>query len=150
MQRLLGVLRDEGTESMRAPQPGIEQLDLLAAQVRSAGLPISLTLTGTPFRVPPTAQLVVYRVVQEALTNVLKHAESPAAARVTVRYQHPRLAVEIDDGQGTGPRNGPGHGHGLDGMAERVAMFGGRVEAGPRAGGGWRVHATLTAGQLVV
>jgi signal transduction histidine kinase len=146
MHRLLGVLRDDGAAPLRTPQPGIEQLDLLAAQVRSAGLPISLALAGTPFPVPPTAQLVVYRVVQEALTNVLKHADSPTAARVTVRYQDPLLAVEIeDDGSGAAPRNG--HGHGLDGMAERVAMFDGRIEAGPRNGGGWRVRATLTAGR---
>jgi signal transduction histidine kinase len=141
MHRLLGVLRGNGTEPMRAPQPGIDQLDDLAVQVRSAGLPTSLTLTGTPFPVSPTAQLAVYRVVQEALTNVLKHAVAPTSARVTLRYADPVVQVEIDDdGHGAA---GPGNGHGLGGMAERVAMFDGEMEAGPRPEGGWRVRARL-------
>lgn len=148
MHRLLGVLRGNGTEPMRAPQPGIEQLDELATQVRSAGLPTTLTMVGTPFPVPPTAQLAVYRVVQEALTNVLKHAVSPTAAKVTLRYEDPVVAVEIDDdGKASAPRP-PEDGHGLGGMAERVAMFDGQVEAGPRPGGGWRVRARLASGSV--
>ena len=151
MHRLLGVLRGNGSEAMRAPQPGIDQLDALAAQVRSAGLPTSLTLTGTPFPVSPTAELAVYRVVQEALTNVLKHAVSPTTARVTVRYREPVLEVEVDDDgmAGAGAPRPSSPGHGLGGMAERVSMFDGSVHAGPRPGGGWRVHATLASGQVV-
>jgi signal transduction histidine kinase len=149
MHRLLGVLRGNGTEPMRAPQPGIDQLDDLATQVRSAGLPTSLTLAGLPFPVSPTAQLAVYRVVQEALTNVLKHAISPTVAKVTVRYEDPVVAVEIDDdGQGRSVRPASANGHGLGGMAERVAMFDGQVEAGPRPEGGWRVRAELAAGSV--
>lgn len=149
MHRLLGVLRGKGTEPMRAPQPGIEQLDELAAQVRSAGLPTSLTLAGTPFPVSPTAQLAVYRVVQEALTNVLKHAVSPTTATVTVRYQEPVVEVAIDDDGLGSPPGASTNGHGLGGMAERVAMFDGDVQAGPRPGGGWRVRAKLASGQVV-
>jgi len=142
MHRLLGVLRGNGTEPMRAPQPGIEQLDDLTTQVRSAGLPTSLTMTGTPFAVSPTAQLAVYRVVQEALTNVLKHAVEPTAAKVTLRFAKPVISVEIDD-DGRGVGSSSSDGHGLGGMAERVALFDGDVEAGPRPGGGWRVRARL-------
>ena len=152
MHRLLGVLRDspiEGREPMRAPQPGIEQLDTLVAQVRSAGLPTSLTVTGTPFPVALTAQLAVYRVVQEALTNVLKHAETPTTARVRLRYADPVVEVEIDDDGRGSPEHSVSNGHGLGGMAERVAMFDGRVRAGPRAGGGWLVHAKLDSGQVL-
>lgn len=152
MHRLLGVLRDgpaDGQEPMRAPQPGIEQLDILVAQVRSAGLPTSLTVTGTPFPVALTAQLAVYRVVQEALTNVLKHAETPTTARVRLRYADPLVEVEIDDDGRGSPPHPVTNGHGLGGMAERVAMFDGRVRAGPRTGGGWRVHAELDSGQVL-
>jgi signal transduction histidine kinase len=146
MHRLLGVLRGNETEAMRAPQPGIEQLDALAEQVRSAGLPTSLTMTGTPFPVSPTAGLAVYRVVQEALTNVLKHARSPTQAKVTVQFQEPVIQVEIDDDGVGGVRSVAPGGHGLDGMAERVTMFDGSVHAGPRPDGGWRVSAILASG----
>jgi signal transduction histidine kinase len=157
MHRLLGVLRGDGQEATRAPQPGIEQLDAVVAQVRSAGLPTSLTTTGTPFPVSSTGALAVYRVVQEALTNVLKHAVSPTAAKVRLHYADPLVEVEIDDdgtsaGTVTTPPAQPArpvNGHGLGGMAERVAMFDGRVEAGPRQGGGWRVRAELACGQAV-
>lgn len=145
MHRLLGVLRGGGQEPRRAPQPGIEQLDELVAQVRAAGLPASLTVTGTPFPVSSTAQLAVYRMVQEALTNVLKHADSPDQAWVRLRYRDPVVEVEVgDNGHGRPVASTiDGHGHGLSGMAERAAMFDGHVEAGPRPGGGWRVRAEL-------
>jgi signal transduction histidine kinase len=149
MHRLLGVLRGNSTETMRSPQPGIDQLDQLATQVRAAGLPVTLTVAGTPFPVSPTAQLAAYRVVQEALTNVLKHASSPTTASVTVCYRDPVLEVAVDDDGDSGMVPGKPAGHGLDGMAERVAMFDGELRAGPRAGGGWRVSATLCCGQVV-
>ncbi|HVV12273.1 sensor histidine kinase [Amycolatopsis sp.] len=146
MQRLVGVLR-EGHELPRAPQPGIEQLDELLAHVRAAGLPASLTTSGEPFPLSPTAQLAAYRVVQEALTNVLKHAREPGEARVRLRYREPVVEIEVED-NGHGVAKAVTGGHGLSGMAERVALFDGRVEAGPRAGGGWRVRAELAAGPV--
>ncbi|HJQ48709.1 MAG TPA: histidine kinase [Amycolatopsis sp.] len=149
MHRLLGVLRGDGQETPRAPQPGIEQLDELVAQVRAAGLPASLTVTGAPFPLSPTAGLAVYRLVQEALTNVLKHADSPDKTWVRLCYREPVVDVEIgDDGHGT-PIRSATEGHGLSGMAERAAMFDGHVEAGPRPGGGWRVRAELASARVV-
>lgn len=144
MHRLLGVLRDAEPADSRVPQPGIDQLDDLVGQVRAAGLATSLTVAGQPFPLPGTAQLAVYRLVQEALTNVLKHADHPTAAHVRLRYQEPAVDLEItDDG---GPAGEPaGGGHGLTGMRERAAMFAGEVQAGPRPGGGWRVAARLEA-----
>jgi signal transduction histidine kinase len=146
MHRLLGVLRG-GPDLPRSPQPGIEGLPDLVAQVRTTGLPASLTVSGQPFPLSPTAQLAVYRLAQEALTNVLKHADSPAEARVLLRYRDPIVEVQIDDnGQGNLPVPAS-RGHGLNGMAERAAMFDGHVTAGPRPGGGWRVRAELRAGR---
>lgn len=148
MHRLLGVLRG-GQEPPREPQPGIEQLDELITQVRAAGLPTSLTVTGAPFPLSSTAQLAVYRVVQEALTNVLKHADTPDEAWVLLRYRDPVIEVEIRDNGHGRPTASTVHGHGLSGMAERAALFDGHVEAGPRPGGGWQVHAELTSARVV-
>jgi signal transduction histidine kinase len=143
MHRLLGVLRDAGP-MRRSPQPGIDQLDDLVGQVRSAGLTTSLTIAGRPFAMPGTAELAIYRLIQEALTNVLKHADSPREARVVLRYREPEVDVEISDDGRTADPNTVDPGHGLAGMRERAAMFGGAVQAGPVSGGGWRVTATLT------
>lgn len=143
MHRLLGVLRDAGPTE-RSPQPGIDRLDELVGQVRSAGLTTSLTIAGQPFDMPGTAQLAIYRLVQEALTNVLKHANAAQEARVVLRYQAPEVHVEISDDGRTPDPDGIDPGHGLAGMRERAAMFGGAVRAGPRPGGGWLVTATLT------
>jgi signal transduction histidine kinase len=146
MHRLLGVLReDTGTDVSRAPQPGIEQLDDLVAQVRAAGLATSLTVSGQPFPLPSTAQLAIYRVVQEALTNVLKHADTPTGVRVLLHYDRPTVRLEIvDDGRPPAAAAGePSAGHGLAGMRERAAMFGGEVSAGPAPGGGWQVAVRL-------
>jgi signal transduction histidine kinase len=150
MHRLLGVLRDGGPGSPRTPQPGIEQVDDLVAQVRGAGLDATWTVSGTPFPVPPTAELALYRLIQEALTNVLKHARQATQARVLMRYAKPVIEVRVvDDGQGRGTGEAPvSGGHGLVGMRERAAMFGGTVSAGPRAGHGWQVHARLDIGAL--
>ncbi|WP_329048585.1 sensor histidine kinase [Amycolatopsis sp. NBC_01488] len=146
MHRLLGVLRSNGDESPRAPQPGIAQVEELVEQVRVAGLPTTWTVTGKPFPLSPTAGLAVYRIAQEALTNVLKHAKTPSGARLRIAYDDPFVTLEVVD-DGVGPRPGTGApGHGLTGMRERVAVFGGEVEAGPRPAGGWKVTARVGAG----
>jgi signal transduction histidine kinase len=154
MHRLLGVLRGSGAAASFAPQPGIGQIDELVTQVRAAGLPTSWTVEGQPFPLSSTAGLATYRVVQEALTNVLKHADEPKQARVTLRYADPIVDVEVvDDGRNTPTPVAEvvsvsgSVGHGLSGMRERVAVFGGRITAGARPGGGWRVHATLDSGR---
>jgi signal transduction histidine kinase len=140
MARLLGMLRRDGEELGLAPQPGLDDLEGLVEQTRRAGLPVELRVEGTPRPVPLGADLSAYRIVQEALTNARKHA-GEARATVTVRYGVEALEVEVaDDGSGAG--NGGG-GHGLVGMRERVALFGGDLHAGPRPGGGFRVHARL-------
>jgi signal transduction histidine kinase len=145
MHRLLGVLRGGEPDASRAPQPGIGQLDDLVTQVRSAGLPTSLTISGQPFDLPSTAQLAVYRVVQEALTNVLKHADSPTEACVRLTYAQPSLELLVWDDGHTADRSAveAGPGHGLAGMRERAGMFGGDVLASPRPGGGWQVSVRL-------
>jgi signal transduction histidine kinase len=152
MRHLLGVLRssdeqEPGDNGGLGPQPGLDALDGLVAQVREAGLPVTLTTSGQPRRLPPAVELSAYRIVQEALTNVLKHA-GPATAQVCVRYQDDGLALRVsDDGRGAAAALSasslPGSGHGLVGMGERVALFGGELSAGPRAGGGFEVRAHL-------
>jgi signal transduction histidine kinase len=141
MSRLVGLLRDDHEELGLAPQPGIAALDTLVSQVRTAGLPVELRIEGTPATVPLGIDLSAYRVVQEALTNTLKHAGA-ARAEVRLRYLAGALEVEvIDDGRGSG--NGHAGGHGLAGMQERVAVFGGEFAAGPRVEGGFEVRARL-------
>jgi len=143
MRRLLGVLRDNDDDATLAPQPGIAQLDALAATMRAAGLPVELTVEGDHTDLPPALDLSAYRIVQEALTNTLKHA-GPANARVRIRRHADAVTIDIDD-DGTGSTNGPsaGAGHGLVGMRERVGLFGGELDAAPRAEGGYAVHARL-------
>ena len=146
MRRLLGVLRteDEATD-LRAPQPSVSHLDALVAQVCDAGLPVKLVVEGEPRPLSSGVDMSAYRIVQEALTNSLKHA-GPAHAHVRVCFGDNDLRLEVtDDGRGIiadDPATNGG-GHGLVGMRERVALFGGRLEAGPRTGGGYIVTATL-------
>jgi signal transduction histidine kinase len=141
LSRLVGLLREDGEELGLAPQPGLSDLESLVAQVREAGLPVDLSVEGTPRQVPMGIDLSAYRVVQEALTNALKHAGA-ARASVRVAYGRDLLEVEVsDDGTGTG--NGHVGGHGLAGMRERVAVFGGEFAAGPRPEGGYAVRALL-------
>lgn len=149
MHRLLGVLREGGPAMPLGPQPGVEQIDDLVAQVRATGLTTVLTVTGKPFALPSTAGLTIYRLVQEALTNVLKHAHEPSRATVVLRYDEPLVELEIiDDGTGTTDQSrDTAVGHGLAGMRERAAVFGGELQAGPRPVGGWRVAARLDLGQ---
>src|SRR5215471_12447088 len=144
--RLLNVLRDPGEEAGLAPQPGTGDLDALAAAVRAAGLPVNLVIDGDLAAIPATVDVSVYRIVQEALTNVLKHA-GPARAEVTIGCEQDAVTIEVTD-NGTGqPGNGsPGGGHGLAGMRERAAAFGGELAAGPRPGGGFAVRARLPLG----
>jgi signal transduction histidine kinase len=143
MRRLLGVLRDDDEGSTLVPQPGVPQIDQLVEQVRAAGLPVTLEVAGNGRALPGGAQLTVFRLVQEALTNSLKHAGASAAASVRLRYAVDEIDVEVTD-SGT-PRTlvGTPGGRGLEGMRERAAVYAGTVEAGPRADGGWRVHAHL-------
>ena len=141
MRRLLHILRAEDEEAALAPQPSLDQLDHLVGQVRDAGMPVELRVEGERRDLSPGVDLSAYRIVQEALTNALKHA-GPARARVTLRYAADALELEIVD-TGRGASNGPGGGNGLPGMRERVAVFGGRLDSGPQRGGGFAVRARL-------
>ncbi len=146
-RRLLGVLRQDPGGDLR-PVPGLAQLDGLIEQVRSAGLDTTLEITGPVPDLPEGVQLTVYRLVQEALTNTLKHAGPGATATVGLRFSPGELRVEVDDdgaGSASGPGPGPGGapGGGLLGMRERVRAYGGEVRAGPREPHGWRVCARL-------
>lgn len=144
MRILLGVLRDRGAEEPFAPQPGLAELDALADRVGSAGLPVEVVVEGRPRPLAAGLDLAAYRIVQEALTNSLKHAGG-AHAQVTVRYTDTALELEVvDDGAGNGA--GGGTGNGLVGMQERVAMYGGQVEMGRRREGGWALRARLPVG----
>jgi signal transduction histidine kinase len=147
-RRMLGVLRDPGEATGLAPQPGISELDTLAGTVRAAGLPVNLVISGDPVAVPAAADVSVYRIVQEALTNILKHA-GPARADVTVDCAAAAVTIEItDDGTGQTGHQPTAGGHGLAGMRERAAIFGGQFHAGPRPGGGFTVRARLPLGDV--
>jgi signal transduction histidine kinase len=145
MRRLLGVLRrdEDVTGPQRAPLPGIGQLDELLEQSRAAGLPVTFSVKGVPQQLPDGAALAAYRIVQESLTNTRKHGGPSASAHVALRYLEDALVLQVtDDGQGTAAVS-DGAGHGLAGMRERVAVYGGSVEARPRPGGGFQVTARL-------
>lgn len=143
MRRLLGVLRKDSQETGLAPLPGVEQLAELLDQARAAGLPVDFTVAGTPRPLPSGAGLAAYRIVQESLTNTRKHAGPRASATVTLRYREDALTLTItDDGRGAAAvADGPGHG--LTGMRERIALYGGTLTAGPGPGGGYEVTAVL-------
>jgi signal transduction histidine kinase len=171
MRRLLGLLRDGderadgvGTRvdtgatntnmNAFAPQPGLAELDGLAERVRSTGLTVSLTQSGTPFVLSGAAELTIFRIVQEALTNAMKHAHAAHAVTISLAFANPEVRVlVVDDGRSaaaSGPNSAPttgerrnGGGHGVLGMAERAAAFDGALVAGPRAEGGWQVAVTL-------
>jgi signal transduction histidine kinase len=145
MRRMLGVLRrdEDGTGPGRAPLPGIGQLGELLEQTRATGLAVSFTVEGVPQPLPGGAALAAYRIVQESLTNTRKHGGPRATAQVTLRYLEDALLLRItDDGQGAAAAS-DGAGHGLTGMRERVAIYGGWVQAGPRPSGGYHVTARL-------
>ena len=144
MRRLLGMLRKDDQELALAPQPSLAHVELLVDQVRAAGMPVELRVEGEPVPLPQGVALSGYRIVQEALTNALKHA-GPARATVTVLYDEHELTLEIAD-SGRGAANGNGGGHGVIGMRERVALFGGEFDAGSRAGHGYAVQVRLPLG----
>ncbi len=144
-RRLVGVLRDPESGAELAPTGGIDQLDDLVARVRGAGVPVTLTVRGAEQSRSVGLDLAAYRVVQEALTNVIKHAGPGASAVVEVDQTPDRLRICVtDDGRGAGPGSADdGRGHGLPGMRERVAVHGGTLTAGPGPHGGFEVLATL-------
>jgi signal transduction histidine kinase len=141
MRRLVGMLNEDETPSY-APQPSMQALDTLIATVREAGLPVDLEVEGARRELPPGVDLAAYRVVQEALTNTLKHA-GPARATVAIRWTDDELLIEVaNNGRNTAPSNGYGHA----GMRERMRLYGGRLESGPQADGGYVVRAYLPIG----
>jgi signal transduction histidine kinase len=141
LRRFLGALGDEDEPAGLAPQPGIDELSTLLARVREAGLPASLEMDGERRAVPASLDVTVYRIVQEALTNALRYARQ-ASTLVRLTWEPDQLRVEIlDDGPAAGA--GEGTGRGLAGMRERASLVGGRLEAGPRLGGGYAVRAWL-------
>ncbi|HEU4423105.1 MAG TPA: sensor histidine kinase [Pilimelia sp.] len=147
MRRLLDVLRTDAEPAAElAPQPGLAGIETLLEQVRDAGLPVALRVDGDAGGLDPGVALTIYRIVQEALTNVIKHG-GPAVAEVRLRFGVYWLTVEVcDTGRGPGPANNT-LGHGLVGMRERVALYGGTLRTGPRSGGGFRVFAKIPVEQ---
>ncbi|MCU1676292.1 MAG: two-component sensor histidine kinase [Frankiales bacterium] len=144
LRRLLGVLRDGDGDAQLAPQPGLAQLDELLQDVRSAGLPVSYEVTGRPSTpLPPGLELAVFRIVQEALTNTLKHAGPGAEAQVRMLHGHGVLEVEVLDTGNPLPDLRVDGSAGLRGMRERAAVYDGELDAGPAPDGGWRVHLVL-------
>jgi signal transduction histidine kinase len=144
LRRLLGVLRRGDEDLALAPQPTLERIRTLVERSRAAGLIVTLSVEGEPVSLPSGVELTGYRIVQEALVNVMQHA-GPATALVRVAYGEDDVEIEVSD-TGTGPHPGDGDGrdgHGLVGMRERVALYGGRLEVGRRRGGGFAVRARL-------
>jgi signal transduction histidine kinase len=147
MRRLLGVLREDDAAGARRPQPGIGQLDGLVEQVRAAGIPTTLTISGAPpEHVSRGLQLAAYRIVQEALTNALKHGGLAASVELTWIGSRLRLDIANHGPESSAPA---GEGGGLRGMRERAAVYDGAVSAGPQGAGGWRVVAELVQPALV-
>jgi signal transduction histidine kinase len=141
MRRLLGAMRRDGEGVELGPQPGLDALDSLVEDVSRAGLPVRLHVDGEPFPLPRAIDLSAYRIVQEGLTNALKHADA-SHADVTVRYRRDELTLEVAD-DGTGPGTTNGHGHGLLGIRERVNIYGGEMSAGAARAGGFILSARL-------
>ena len=142
MRRLVGMLNEDETSPSYAPQPGLAALDTLVARVREAGLPVELRVEGRQRELPPGLDLAAYRIVQEALTNTLKYA-GPAQAWVQICWTDDELRIEVaNNGRSTEPGSGYGHA----GMRERVRLYGGRLESGPRPDGGYVVRAYVPLG----
>jgi signal transduction histidine kinase len=144
MRALLGILKSDGDETTHAPQPGVAQLDDLLDRMRDAGVPVESMIEGQARALTPAVDLTVYRLIQEALTNTLKHAGG-AHARVVISYLDRAIDLEVvDDGRGPPPPGSPpADGHGLVGIRERVELFGGTLDTGGRPGGGFRVTAHI-------
>jgi signal transduction histidine kinase len=141
MRRLLAAMRREGDEPELTPQPGLDGLDTMLDEIGRAGLPVRLHVDGEPFRLPPAVDLSAYRIVQEGLTNALKHAHA-TGADVTVRYRPDELQLEVRD-DGRGGSTSDGLGHGLVGIRERVKIYGGEMSAEPAPGGGFVLSTRL-------
>jgi signal transduction histidine kinase len=144
-RQLLGVLRADSGQGLRQPLPGLADLDDLLSRVRAAGLPVRYECTGTGTDPAPVVQLAVFRLVQEALTNTMKHAGPRASAAVSLKLTPAEVRVEVED-DGAGGIPGPGAGGGLTGMRERISASGGELDFGPRHPQGWRVIARLHPG----
>jgi signal transduction histidine kinase len=141
MRRMVGVLRRPEESPALAPQPSLEQVDKLVTQARQAGLPVELLIEGETVQLPAGIDMTAYRLVQEGLTNAVKHAKA-TQAQVIVRYADGHVEVTVSD-NGNGVGGGDGSGHGLLGIRERISVYGGELEAGPQASGGYRLHARL-------
>jgi signal transduction histidine kinase len=141
MRRLLAAMRREGEEAELLPQPGLDELDSLLEEIGRAGLPVELHVDGEPFPLPPGIDLSAYRIVQEGLTNALKHAHA-TTADVTVRYRPNALQLEIRD-DGVGNATSDGLGHGLVGIRERVKIYGGEMTTGTENGRGFVLSTRL-------
>ncbi|MEP6753521.1 MAG: sensor histidine kinase [Candidatus Dormiibacterota bacterium] len=142
LRRMLSVLRDSGEVDELAPQPSLRHLDVLLGQMQAAGMPVRLAVEGSVDDLPKGVDLSAYRIIQEALTNSLKHS-SHSAVDVHVRRIDDAIEVEVQDAGPALNGNEPGVGHGLIGMRERAALYGGKLEAGQRSDGGFEVKATL-------
>ena len=141
MRRMVGVLRHAEEAPALAPQPSLEEIERLVQHARDRGLPVELSIEGDPVELPTGIDLTAYRLVQEGLTNAIKHARAQQA-EVVIRYENGHVELMVsDDGPGGG--DGGGSGHGLVGMQERVHVYGGELEAGPRPEGGFRLRARL-------
>jgi signal transduction histidine kinase len=142
MRRLFGVLRTSGESASLAPQPGLAELPRLVAQAGSGDVRLELSVEGEPFALPPGADLAAYRIAQEGITNALRHAGA-TRVEVRLRYDAGEIGVQVvDDGRGLA-EDGDGAGHGLVGVRERVALYGGTVQVSAAPGGGVRLEATL-------
>jgi signal transduction histidine kinase len=142
LRAILNVLRQSDEPETPFPAPGLAQLDALITSTQRAGLEVTVTVTGEPRPLPTETDLAAYRIVQESLTNVIRHA-GPATAAVTLAYTGTELRAEVTDTGLGAPASGPHGGHGLAGMRERAASAGGSLDAGPAAGGGFAVRARL-------
>jgi signal transduction histidine kinase len=145
MRRLLAAMRRDGDDVEFAPQPGLDGLDALVEEIGRAGLPVELHVDGQPFPLPRGIDLSAYRIVQEGLTNALKHARA-TDANVTVRYRPEELVIEVRD-NGLGSATTDGLGHGLVGVRERVKIYGGEMSAGTATGGGFVLSTRLPVGR---
>ena len=146
LRRILALLRSPGHGAEPHPQPSLAELDVLIGDYRAAGLPVRLEVTGQPRPLPGGVELSIYRIVQEALTNVLKHSH-PTRVMVTLSFRGSRLEVEVvDDAARQTDQSDATTGHGIVGMRERVVLLGGELETGRRVGGGYRVAAWLPVG----
>ena len=141
MRRLLGAMRHDGQEPELTPQPGLDGLDSLAEEIGRAGLPVRLHVDGEPFPLPRAVDLSAYRIIQEGLTNALKHAHA-SHADVTVRYGAGELGIEVRD-DGRGATSTDGLGHGLVGIRERIKIYGGDMSAGTAPEGGFVLRTRL-------